>query len=163
MKKLLLACALFLIWPVAASSGPKEDALLVVEQFKKAFDASYVEGVVKLFAPDPVFLGTVSPVLATKTDQIDKYFQGLRQFMPRSITIEEYSTIVVSENAVLFAGMDTFSQTKDGSVIKTPARFTMLITMPIRAGALAIFILRLGRVRSAFRRGEVAFGSIASL
>ena len=128
MRKLLLACALFLIWPVAASPGPKEDALLVVEQFKKAFDASDVEGVVKLFAPDAVFLGTVSPVLVTKTDQIDKYFQGLRQFMPRSITIEEYSTIVVSENAVLFAGMDTFSQTKDGSVIKTPARFTMLIT-----------------------------------
>jgi uncharacterized protein (TIGR02246 family) len=128
MRKLLLACALFLIWPVAASSGPKEDALLVVEQFKKAFDASDVEGVVKLFAPDAVFLGTVSPVLATKTDQIDKYFQGLRQFTPRSITIEEYSTIVVSENAVLFAGMDTFSQTKDGNVIKTPARFTMLIT-----------------------------------
>jgi hypothetical protein len=76
MRKLLLACALLLIWPVAASSGPKEDALLVVEQFKKAFDASDVEGVVKLFAPDAVFLGTVSPVLATKTDQIDKYFQG---------------------------------------------------------------------------------------
>ena len=79
MRKLLLACALFLIWPVAASPGPKEDALLVVEQFKKAFDASDIEGVVKLFAPDAVFLGTVSPVLATKTDQIDKYFQGLRR------------------------------------------------------------------------------------
>jgi uncharacterized protein (TIGR02246 family) len=124
--RLLLACAL-LIWPVAAFSGPKEDAFLVVEQFKKAFDASDVDGVVKLFAPDAVFLGTVSPILATKTDQIDKYFQALRQFMPRSITIDEYSTIVVSENAVLFAGMDTFSQTKDGNVIKTPARFTMLI------------------------------------
>ena len=66
MRKLLLACALFLIWPVAASSGPKEDALLVVEQFKKAFDASDVEGVVKLFAPDAVFLGTVSPILALR-------------------------------------------------------------------------------------------------
>ena len=66
MRKLLLACALFLIWPVAASSGPKEDALLVVEQFKKAFDASDVEGVVKLFAPDAVFLGTVSPVLGQR-------------------------------------------------------------------------------------------------
>mgnify|MGYP006264314155 CR=1 FL=1 len=119
--KLLLASALFLIWPVAAASGPKEDALLVVEQFKKAFDASDVEGVVKLFAPDAVFLGTVSPVLATKPDQIDKYFQGLRQFMPRSITIEEYSTIVVSENAVLFAGMDTFSQTKDCLLYTSPS------------------------------------------
>ena len=76
--RLLLACVLFLIWPVAAFSGPKEDAFLVVEQFKKAFDASDVEGVVKLFASDAVFLGTVSPILATKTDQMDNYFHGLR-------------------------------------------------------------------------------------
>ena len=111
--------------PAGCHCRAPEDAFLVVEQFKKAFDASDVEGVVKLFASDAVFLGTVSPVLATKTDQIDEYFQGLRQFMPRSVTIDEYSTIVVSENAVLFAGMDTFSQTKDGNVIKTPARFTI--------------------------------------
>ena len=118
-----LIVSLFFLWGVANNLND-----ILIKQFKKAFDASDVEGVVKLFAPDAVFLGTVSPVLATKTDQIDKYFQGLRQLMPRSITIDEYSTIVVSENAVLFAGMDTFSQTKDGNVIKTPARFTMLIT-----------------------------------
>ena len=128
MRKFLLVCAMLLIWPVTAFSGPKEEAFLVVEQFKKAFDASDVEGVVKLFASDAVFLGTVSPILATRTDQIDKYFQGLRRCVACSIIIEEYSTIVVSENAVLFAGMDTFSQTKDGNVVKTPARFTMLIT-----------------------------------
>ena len=34
---------------------------MVVEQFKKAFDATDMQGVVKLFAPDAVFLGTVSP------------------------------------------------------------------------------------------------------
>ena len=32
--------------------------------------------------------------------------------MACSVTIEEYSTIVVSENAVLFAGLNTFSRTK---------------------------------------------------
>ena len=79
MRKFLLACAMLLIWPVTAYSGPKEEAFLIVEQFKKAFDASDVEGVVRLFAADAVFLGTVSPILATRTDQIDKYFQGLRR------------------------------------------------------------------------------------
>ena len=128
MTKKLLLSAMLMVWPIVAWAGPREDAFQVVEQFKKAFDASDVEGVVKLFAADAVFLGTVSPILVTKTEQIDKYFQGLRQFTPRSITIEEYATIAISENAVLFAGMDTFSQTKDGNVIKTPARFTMLIT-----------------------------------
>jgi uncharacterized protein (TIGR02246 family) len=128
MKKLLLACAIFLIWPVTAFSGPKEDAFLVVEQFKKAFEASDPGGVVKLFASDAVFLGTVSPILATKTEQIDKYFEGLRQCVACSVTFEEHATIVVSESAVLFAGLNTFSRTRDGNVVKTPARFTMLIT-----------------------------------
>ena len=47
MRKFLLAFAMLLIWPVTAFAGPKEEALLVVEQFKKAFDASDTEGVVK--------------------------------------------------------------------------------------------------------------------
>ena len=128
MRKVLVIWMLVLALPISAVAGTKEDAFRVVEQFKKAFDASDVQGVVKLFTSDAVFLGTVSPILATQTDQIDKYFQGLRQFTPRSVTIEEYSAIVVSESAVLFAGMDTFSQTKDGNAIRTPARFTMLIT-----------------------------------
>ena len=82
----------------------------------------------KLFAPDAIFLGTVSPKLATTTGDIDEYFQGLRQFMPRSISIEAYSAKVLSENAVLFAGFDTFSQTRDGKAVETPARFTFVIT-----------------------------------
>ena len=59
------------ILPVSAIAGPKEDAFKVIEQFKMAFDSAGVPGVVKLFAPDAVFLGTVSPKLATKTAEID--------------------------------------------------------------------------------------------
>ena len=128
MKKLLLASALLMTMSLSAIAGPKEDASQVIEQFKKAFDASDVQGVVKLFAPNALFLGTVSPKLATTTEDIDKYFEALKQFMPRSFTIEEQQAVVLSENAVLFVGMDKFSQTKDGNVIETPARFTFLIT-----------------------------------
>ena len=129
MRKLLLACVMFLIWPVTAFAGPKEEALQVVEQFKKVYGACDEEGPVKLFASDPVFLGTVSPIVMTKTDQIAKYFQGLSQMTACSVTIDEYSTIPVSENAVLFAGLNTFSRnTRDGKVVTTPARFTLLIT-----------------------------------
>jgi uncharacterized protein (TIGR02246 family) len=127
MRKLLLAFIVVLICPMTAVSGPKEDAFQVVEQFKKAFDTSDVEGVVRLFAPDAVLLGTQSPILATKTEQIESYFQGLRQFMPRSVIFEDYSTLVVSETAVLFAGLDTFTQTNDGKTVTRPVRFTMLI------------------------------------
>ena len=111
----------------AAIAGPKEAAFQVVEQLKRAFDASDVEGVVKLFAPDAIFLGTVSPKVITTTAEVDQYFQALRQFTPRSIVIEEHSAVVVSDNAVLFAGFDTFSQTREGKTVETPARFTLLI------------------------------------
>src|SRR5688572_23644960 len=67
MRKLLSALVLLTILPVSAIAGPKEDAFKVIEQFKMAFDSADVPGVVRLFAPDAVFLGTVSPKLATKT------------------------------------------------------------------------------------------------
>src|ERR1700720_998371 len=85
MRKVLLAWTLVLVLPMSAVAGPKEDALQVVDQFKKAFDASDVQGIVKLFAPDAVFLGTVSPKLATKTEDIDAYFQGIKTDTPRKV------------------------------------------------------------------------------
>jgi uncharacterized protein (TIGR02246 family) len=112
--------------PIAAFAGPREDAFQVIEQFKKAFDASDVEGVVKLFAPDAI--GTVSPKLATKTEDIHAYFEALRTDMPRKVVLGEYSTLVLSDTAVLFAGMDQFSSAKDGKAIETPARFTFVVT-----------------------------------
>ncbi len=128
MRKFFLMCAVLIMAPLAAVAGPKEEAFQVVEQFKAAFDASDVQGVVKLFAPDAIFLGTISPKIITTTADVDQYFQGLKQFMPRQIKIEEHSTMVLSDRAVLFAGFDTFSQTRDGKVVETPARFTLLIT-----------------------------------
>jgi len=113
MRKLLLVSILLLAMPLSALAGPKEEAFQVIEQFKKAFDASDVEGVVKLFAPGAIFLGTVSPKLITTTEDINQYFQALKQFMPRSISIEAQSAMVLCDNAVLFAGFDTFSQTKE--------------------------------------------------
>jgi len=66
--------------------------------------------------------------LITTTEDINQYFQALKQFTPRSISIEAQSAMVLCDNAVLFAGFDTFSQTKEGTVIETPARFTFVVT-----------------------------------
>ena len=100
MKSLLLACALLLIEPVSAVAGPKEDAFQVIEQFKTAFDASDVQGIVKLFARDAAFLGTISPKLVTTAEEIDAYFQGIKTDTPRKITIGDYSTLILSDTAV---------------------------------------------------------------
>lgn len=128
MRRLLLAVALSMMVPISVFAGPQEDAFQVVEKFKRAFDASDVQGIVSLFAPDAVFLGTVSPKLATKTDEINAYFQAIKTDTPRTLAIGEYSTMVLSDSAVVFAGMDQFSSTKDGKRIDLPARFTLVIT-----------------------------------
>ena len=128
MKKLLVILVLMAITPMSAIAGPKEEAFQVIEQFKKAFDSADVPGVVKLFAPDAVFLGTVSPKLATKITEIDMYFQGIKVDTPRRIELGDFATIIISDTAVLFAGLDTFSSTRDGKTTDRPARFTFLVT-----------------------------------
>ena len=114
MRRLLLAVALTMTVPVSVIAGPKEDAFQVVEKFKRAFDASDVQGIVNLFAPNAVFVGTVSPKLATKTAEINAYFQAIKTDTPGTLVIGEYSALVLSDSAVVFAGMDQFSSTKDG-------------------------------------------------
>lgn len=128
MRKLFFAFVVLVAGPMAGFAGPKEEASLVLEQFKIAFDLSDVQGVVKLFAPDAIFLGTLSPKLATKSGEIEAYFQAIKTDTPRKVIFGEYATIVVSDTAVLFAGMDQFLSTRDGKTIGLPARFTLLLT-----------------------------------
>jgi uncharacterized protein (TIGR02246 family) len=127
MKTLLLAGAMALAATPAALAGPAEEAQHVVDQFKAAFESADVEGVVRLFARDATFLGTISPKFITETDDVAAYFQGLRTNTPRTFTIDTQATVVLAPDAVLIAGLDTFSQTKDGQVALTPARFTFVI------------------------------------
>jgi ketosteroid isomerase-like protein len=109
-----------MVEPVSAGAGSKEDAFQVIEQFNTAFDASDVQGIVKPFARDVAFLGTVSPKVATTAEDIDAYFQGIKRDTPRKITIGDYSTLILSDAAVIFAGFDVFARTKDGKVIEMP-------------------------------------------
>jgi hypothetical protein len=44
-RRILFACALALVLPMPAVAGPKEDALQVLERFKKAFDAADMQTV----------------------------------------------------------------------------------------------------------------------
>lgn len=127
MRALILIIVAATLFHTPCFADPKEDAFEVVKSFETAFDASDVAGVDKLFAPDAVFLGTVSPKVATTPQDIDAYFQGLKRLTPRKIVFDQVETRVLSETAVLFTGLDTFSQTKDGVVVEIPARFSMLV------------------------------------
>jgi hypothetical protein len=60
-------------------------------------------------------------------DAILKYFQASASAnLPKKVEIENYETLQLSETAVLFTGQNVFTQTRDGSAVDTPARFTLL-------------------------------------
>jgi uncharacterized protein (TIGR02246 family) len=128
MRRILFGCALALVLPLPAAAGPKEDALQVLQRFKAAFDAADMQTVVSLFAPDALFLPTTNPKLLTTTKEVDNYFQPFKLLAPLSMKIDSSSSIVLSDEAVLFTGMDTFGLTRDGKEVEVPARFTILVT-----------------------------------
>ena len=74
-----------------AIAGPKEDALQVVEKWTKAFTDSDVDGIVKLHAPDALFLGTGSKTVVTTPEEIRKYFeQALLSNRPRGAKVGDH-------------------------------------------------------------------------
>ena len=61
MRALVSLVALLGLLSSAANAGPKEDALAVLEKWTKAFAASDVDDIVKLYAPDALFVGNRPP------------------------------------------------------------------------------------------------------
>jgi uncharacterized protein (TIGR02246 family) len=112
----------------AGKRGPKEEAFAVIEQFKKAYDASDPPNIVNLFATEAVFLGTTMQGPTRDKDAILKYFQASASAnLPKKVEVENYEVLQLSETAVLFTGQNVFTQTRDGKAVEAPARFTFLI------------------------------------
>src|ERR1044071_8185615 len=71
----VLASAVIVSISSTATADPKQDALQVLEKWSKAFGDSDVDGIVKLYAPDALFLGTGSKTVVTKPEGIRTYFE----------------------------------------------------------------------------------------
>jgi uncharacterized protein (TIGR02246 family) len=128
MRKFVLAAALFVSLCVVATAGPKEDALEVLEKWSKAFSASDVDGIVKLYAVDTTFMGTGSKTVVVKSEEIRKYFeQALLNNRPRSAKLNTYSATVLSDTAVLFTGLDTVTGVRDGTPFSADGRVTFVV------------------------------------
>jgi uncharacterized protein (TIGR02246 family) len=128
MRKLLMAVALFASLCSAAVAGSKEEALQVVEKWTKAFTESDVDGIVKLYAPDALFLGTGSKTLVTKPEEIRKYFEAaLLSNRPRGATVGDHSVMVLADTAVVITGMDTVTGTRDGKTFSANGRVTFVV------------------------------------
>lgn len=128
MRKFLLVVSMFASLCSAANAGPKEDAFQVLERWTKAFSDSDVDGMVKLYAPDVLFLGTSSKTVVTSSEEIRKYFeQALLNNRPRGARIDSYSATILSDSAVLFTGMDTLTGVRDRVPYSGNGRVTFVI------------------------------------
>jgi uncharacterized protein (TIGR02246 family) len=128
MRKLLLAAILFASLCSVATAGPKEDALLVLERWTKAFSESDVDGIVKLYASDTTFMGTGRKTVVVDAGEIRKYFeQALLNNRPRGAKLNSYTATVLSDTAVLFTGLDTVTGVRDGTPFSADGRVTFVV------------------------------------
>jgi uncharacterized protein (TIGR02246 family) len=111
-----------------AAADSKADALQIVDRWAKAFTASDVDAIVKLYAPDALFLGTGSKAVVTKPEGIRTYFEaGLLVNRPRGASLNSFETMVLSDDAVLVTGLDTVTGVKDGVPISASGRVTFVV------------------------------------
>lgn len=128
MRTSLSAVCLFASLSSAAMAGPKEDALAVVDEWVKAFAASDVDAIVKLNAPDALFMGTGSKTVVTDPADIRKYFEGaLLTRKPRAAPISASEVMVLSDSTVVVAGLNTSTGVQDGKTFSNPGRVTFVI------------------------------------
>ncbi len=123
----LVLMGLMLATPAVAVAGPAEEANAVVDRFSAAYNSNDPEAVAKLYAPDAIRLGTVSPVISIGTEAIRKYFSMIKGSGNKN-AIQERHTIVLGDNAVVVTGFYEFTRMQEGKPVPGPSRFTMVIT-----------------------------------
>jgi uncharacterized protein (TIGR02246 family) len=112
----------------AANAGPTEDALAVLDKWTKAFAASDVDGIVKLYAPDALFVGTSSKAVVVEPEGIRSYFENaLLTNRPRGATLNDNAAMVLSDTAVVITGLDTVTGVRDGQPLSANGRVTFVV------------------------------------
>jgi uncharacterized protein (TIGR02246 family) len=128
MRVLLFAVALVTSIASSAFADPQKEALLVIERWAKAFSESDVDGIVKLYSTDALFLGTGSKTVEVTPEQIRKYFENaLLNNRPRGAALGERSIMTLSDTVVIVTGLDTVTGVRDGTPFSNSGRVTFVI------------------------------------
>jgi uncharacterized protein (TIGR02246 family) len=128
MRAFMLAIFIAALHSSSGAAGPKEDALVVLDQWSKAFAASDVDAIVALYSADALFIGTGSKAVVTEPAAIRKYFEdAILTRRPRAAPISSSEVMVLSDNAVLVAGLNDSTGVLDGKPFSNPGRVTFVI------------------------------------
>jgi uncharacterized protein (TIGR02246 family) len=130
MKTLIRQACLVLtlmVMPAAtAAGGPAEDANAVIDRWAAAFTANDADAVVRLYAPNAILLGTVSPDIASDPSAFRNYFARLPG-SGNKVVIGERRTVILGDDAVLGTGFYDFTLVREGKPVSSPARFTIVV------------------------------------
>jgi len=104
------------------------EAALILEQWSRAFSASDVDAIVRLYSDDAIFVGTGSKTVVTVTDGIRRYFEdALLSNRPRGASLASYETMILSDTSVVVAGLDTVTGVRDGVPFSNSGRVSFVI------------------------------------
>jgi len=121
-----LALALLVATCSLAWAGPKEDAYAVLVKWGQAIDAGDGAAVAALYLPEATLWGTVAPVLRTTPDEIHKYFVPVAAGGFK-VHLGDHTSVVLSDDAVVDAGLYDFSRVKDGQSTTLYARYSFVL------------------------------------
>ena len=123
---LLVLGLMTLLLPGIAAGGPLEDVDAVVNSWAAAFNANDVNALVKNYAPDATFVGTVGTTLGEGSDAIRHYYARLRN-TGDSVNIRERKTVLLGDGVAYVSGIYEFHVARNGKERSTPDRFTMIV------------------------------------
>lgn len=128
MRAWLCGLLLLVAMTSPALAGPEEDAMQIVQKWAAAFNASDVDAIVSLYAPDALFLGTGSRTVVLEPAGIREYFErALLTDRPRGAKLLSHSMRVLGDNSVVITGLDETTATRDGKTISNPGRVTFVV------------------------------------
>lgn len=128
MQKKVMALIALLALSFNAFAGPKEEALVVVEKWARAFIESDVDAIVNSYAPDALFFGTGSQTLVSTPQGVRKYFeQALLVNKPKSAALGDHSVIVLNDSTVVIAGLDAAGGVREGKPYSADGRVTFVV------------------------------------
>jgi uncharacterized protein (TIGR02246 family) len=128
MRSTILGTLLLVLSAGGAQAGPQDEAMAVVNKWVQAFNASDVDAITQLYAPDALFMGTGSRAVVTDPAGVRRYFeQALLTQRPRSARVLESTALVLSDSAVVVNGLDVTSAVRDGTTVESPGRFTFVV------------------------------------
>ena len=100
----------------------------MLDAWTKAFANSDVDGIVQLYAPDALFLGTASKSVVVKPDGIRSYFEAaLLRNRPRGAKLDTFEATVLSDSAVVITGLDTLTGVRDGKTFSANGRVRFVV------------------------------------